>query len=491
MTRAINLLSFVQAQRSLEHGAFERYVARHGIEIRPNEIDDLRSLTEQLRGDAPEDRLFDRYYIGYTIPQIGKEFDLLRFGENYHLSIELKADCDLEKMLRQLRRNKYYLSYLEKHLICISYSSLTHQFFMLTPEDTLEPVARDAVRDFVADQVVDDRTPIDDRFNPSAYLVSPFNSPEKFLLGQYFLTSQQENVKRQVLTLFSSSASNVFISLTGAAGTGKTLLAYDIVAELTRAGQTPLIIHCGKLNEGHVALVNAGWRIIPVRDMAHYGLSGVGPILIDEAQRIRPQQFASIVGHITASNGHCIFSYDRSQTLADYETRTDISAEIAAIPGISSFSLSEKIRTNKEIANFIKSFVNTHRGLKVKDTGNIEFSYFNNSDDAVRHLASLDTDKWKVIKFTPSQYNNEHHETYSSGIPITSHDVIGQEFDGVAVIVDRFFSYNQQGNLVYTGRTYYQPAKMLFQNMTRARSRLRLIIIDNPQMLTACMNILE
>ena len=491
MTKAINLLSFVQAQRSLEQGAFERYAARHGIEVRPNEIDDLRSLTEQLRGDAPEDRLFDRYYIGYTIPQIGKEFDLLRFGANYHLNIELKADCDLEKMLRQLRRNKYYLSYLEKHLICIAYSSLTHQFFLLTPEDTLEQVARDAVRDFLIDQVVDDKTPIDDRFNPSAYLVSPFNSPRKFLLEQYFLTSQQENVKRQVLALFRSSASSAFISLTGAAGTGKTLLAYDIVAELTRAGRTPLIIHCGKLNEGHVALMEAGWRIIPVRDMARHGLSGVGPILIDEAQRIRPQQFASIVAHITAGNGQCIFSYDRSQTLADYETRTDISAQIAAVPGISSFSLSEKIRTNKEIANFIKSFVNTHRGLKVKDTGNIEFAYFNNSDDAIRHLASLDTNKWKVIKFTPSQYNNEHHETYSSGIPITSHDVIGQEFDGVAVIVDRFFSYNQQGNLVYTGRTYYQPAKMLFQNMTRARSRLRLIIIDNPQMLTACMNILE
>jgi len=491
MTRAINLLSFVQARRSLGQDAFEKYAARHRIEIRANEINDLHSLTEQLGGSEPEDRLFDRYYVGYTIPQIGKEFDLLRFGENYHISIELKADCDLDKMLRQLRRNKYYLSYLEKDLICISYSSLTHQFFLLTPEDTLEQVARDAVRDLLAGQLVEESTPIDDRFNPSAYLVSPFNSPTKFLLGQYFLTSQQENVKRQVLTLLGGNASSVFISLTGAAGTGKTLLAYDIVAELIRAGQTPLIVHCGKINEGHVALIEAGWKIIPVRDMARHSVNGLGPILLDEAQRIRPQQFASIVAHIAASNGQCIFSYDGAQTLADYETRNDISAKIAAIPGISSFSLSEKIRTNKEIANFIKSFVNTHRRLKVEDTGNIELAYFNNSDDAIRHLASLDINKWKVIKFTPSQYKKEHHQTYSAGISVTSHDVIGQEFDGVAVMVDRFFSYNQQGSLIYTGRTYYQPAKMLFQNMTRARSRLRIIIIDNSQMLSACMKMFE
>jgi len=491
MTKAINLLSFVQARRSLDQDAFEKYATRHGIEIRPNEIDDLHSLTEQLRESEPDDRLFDRYYIGYRIPQIGKEFDLLRFGEKYHINIELKADCELEKMLRQLRRNKYYLSYLEKDLICISYSSLTHQFFLLTPEDTLEQIAGDAVRNILIGQVVEDTIPIDDRFNPSAYLVSPFNSPTKFLLAQYFLTSQQENVKRQILALLEGNTSSVFVSLTGAAGTGKTLLAYDIVAELTRSGRTPLIVHCGKLNEGHHVLIETGWKIISIRDIARHDLNDFGPILLDEAQRVRPQQFASIVGHITANNGQCIFSYDRSQTLDDYETRNDMSAQITAIPGILSFSLSEKIRTNKEIANFIKSFVNTHRGLKVEDTGNIEFVYFNNSDDAIRHLASLDTKKWKVIKFTPSQYNNEHHESYSAGIPITSHDVIGQEFDGVAVMVDQFFSYNHQGNLVYNGRTYYQPAKMLFQNMTRARSRLRLIIINNPQMLSACMKIFE
>lgn len=491
MTRAINLLSFVQARRSLGQDAFEKYAARHKIEIRANEVDDLFALTEQLRGNEPDDRIFDRYYIGYKIAQIGKEFDLLRFGQNYNINIELKADCDVEKMLRQLRRNKYYLSHLGADLVCMSYSSLTHQFYQLTPEDTLEDIASDAVRDLLAAQLVEEDTPIYKRFNPSSYLVSPFNAPAKFLQGQYFLTSQQENVKQQMLTLLQNNASSVFVSLTGAAGTGKTLLAYDIVAELTRAGRKPIIIHCGKLNDGQRALMDAGWKIIPIRDVALHDLAGLGPVILDEAQRIRPHQFACIVAHITANNGQCVFSYDRSQTLADYETKNDISTQIAAIPGISSFSLSEKIRTNKEIANFIKSFVNNHRGLKVEDTGNIEFAYFSNQDDATRHLASLDVSKWKVIKFTPSQYHNEHHETYSAGILTTSHDVIGQEFDGVVVVVDRFFSYNQQGNLVYTGRTYYQPAKMLFQNMTRARSRLRIIIIDNPIILSACLSIVE
>ncbi len=491
MTKTINLLSLIQSKRHLDQSEYEKYAARHGIEIRANEVDDLYSLAETLRGNNPDDRLFDRHYVGYRIPQIGKEFDLLRFGENYHVNIEIKADCEIAKMQRQLRRNKYYLGYLGNSIFYVSYSSLTQQFFMLNNDDNLDEVTREEVRDLLVSQVIEETTPIDDRFNPSNYLVSPFNSPSKFLLGHYFLTSQQEDVKHQIMTLLGSGALSVFVSLTGAAGTGKTLLAYDIVADLTRAGRTPLIVHCGKLNDGHQALIDAGWKIISIRDVARQDLRSFGPILLDEAQRIRPHQFVDVVARITSSVGQCIFSYDRSQTLDDQETRNDIGAQITAIPGISSFSLSEKIRTNKEIANFIKSFVNNNRGINVKDTGNIELVYFSSSEDAIQHLGSLDTTKWKVIRFTPSQYQREHHETYSAGISSTSHDVIGQEFDGVAVIVDQFFSYNHQGNLVYTGRAYYQPAKMLFQNMTRARARLRLIIINNPIILNACMKIFD
>lgn len=35
---------------------------------------------------------FDGYYVGYAIKQIGKEFDLLRFGDDKILNIELKID---------------------------------------------------------------------------------------------------------------------------------------------------------------------------------------------------------------------------------------------------------------------------------------------------------------------------------------------------------------------------------------------------------------
>ena len=489
--KSINLLSLTQAYSTLNAETYRSFAALHGIEIRDSEVGDFNCLVENLRGEQSDGHLFDSYYVGYKIPQIGKEFDLLRFGENYNVNIEVKSDCDEDKMRRQLIRNKYYLSYLGKSLHNISFSSLNQKFYYLRADETLAYVDSEMVKGLLSRQEIEAAGSIDDKFLPSNYLVSPFNSPDRFLSHEYFLTSQQEGVKAKVMRLLDSINSATFVSITGAAGTGKTLLAYDIVAELIEAGKLPLIVHCGNLNSGHNALIDAGWKIIPIKRVGQCDLKQFEVILIDEAQRIRLHQFSNVVAHIQQGNGNCIFSFDRSQTLADDETRNDISAKIAAIPGVVNFNLSEKIRTNKEIATFIKGFFNISRGLKTPNTGNIEIVFFGKIDDAREYISTIDESDWKILRFTPSQYRSEHHETYSSGMSSTSHEVIGQEFDSVAVVVDRFFSYNAQGNLIYTGSAYYQPAKMLFQNITRARTKLKLIIINNPQVLGACLKILQ
>lgn len=489
--KSINLLSLTQAYNSLSIGTYRSFAALHRIEIKDSEVNDLRCLVENLRDEQSDSNLFDGYYVGYKIPQIGKEFDLLRFGTNYNVNIEVKSDCDEDKMRRQLLRNKYYLGYLGRPLYNVSFSSLAQKFYLLCADEALVSVDLDVIRKMLSEQEVETARSIDEKFHPSNYLVSPFNSPNRFLSSEYFLTSQQEDVKAQMMQLLARNGSTAFVSLTGAAGTGKTLLAYDIVAELIRKGRSPLIVHCGNLNGGHHVLISAGWIIIPIKEIGRYDLARFEVILIDEAQRIRLHQFSNVIKHIQQNNGKCIFSFDRSQTLADDETRNDVSAKIKAIPGVVSFALSEKIRSNKEIATFIKGFFNISRGLKTPDTGNIEVLYFGDAGAAKEYISTINESNWKVLRFTPSQYKSEHHESYSIVQSSTSHEVIGQEFDCVAVVIDKFFAYNAEGNLIYTGSAYYQPAKMLFQNITRARTKLKLIIIDNHKILDACINILQ
>lgn len=134
---------------------------------------------------------------------------------------------------------------------------------------------------------------------------------------------------------------------------------------------------------------------------------------------------------------------------------------------------------------------NNKRSIPLSSNGNIEINYFNSTEDAKSYLDALDESKWEILRFTPSLYNNEHHEKYSEASDKTSHQVIGQEFDGVAVTIDSFFSYDGNGDLIYSGSAYYAPTKMLFQNITRSRKKLNLVIIGNEALLNRCITILQ
>lgn len=154
------------------------------------------------------------------------------------------------------------------------------------------------------------------------------------------------------------------------------------------------------------------------------------------------------------------------------------------------YKLTEKIRTNKEIATFIKALFNNKKSAEVTSKDNIEINYFKKIDDAKCFIDSLNTKEWEIIRFTPSQYDNEHHEKYFDTSKKSSHGVIGQEFDNVVVVIDKFFYYNDKGEMKYKAKTYYHAAKMLFQNITRTRIRLNIVIIDNNEVLDRCVSVL-
>lgn len=330
---------------------------------------------------------------------------------------------------------------------------------------------------------------VDSLFLPSNYLISPFNSTEDFLDGKYFLTQNQAEVKKEIISgIYNYNNPSKFVCLTGSAGTGKTLLLYDIAYDFIKSGKNVLVVHCGKLNEGHGLLKDKGWNIIPIKELDRH-MNEYDIILIDEAQRIRHDQFNRLIEKIrTTNNMFCIFSLDQAQTLSDREINLDIKNRIQNIPGVLSKNLTEKVRTNKEMSDFIKAFFDKNRNnIKIHNSGNIELMYFLDIDSAKNYINGLN-EQWKVIQFTPSQYYREFHEKYKLS-DVTSHSVIGQEFDNIVVVVDRNFDYDEEGGLYYKSSTYYNATKMLFQNMTRVRRKIKIIFIDNIVVFNRCLNI--
>ena len=491
--RNINILSIIEAYRKLSNTLFQKLMNSYGITsgIKNYELNGIEAFVDELLKANNNISIVNRYYLGYSIPQIGKEFDLLRFGHNYIINIEIKTESSIEKILKQQQKNKYYLSFLDKPLHIYTFISNENKLYKLVIRnngDEIEEITFNELCNILMSQEVVTFNNIDDLFNPSDYLVSPFNSPEKFMSEGYFLTVQQEQIYKEIQTKLSDTVTN-FIALTGGAGTGKTLLTYHIAKETIQRGKKVLILHCAPLNSGHQILMDEyNWSIY----MPKYAPNTIDfdLIIIDEAQRMYPYQFDKYIREVRTLNKKCIFSYDEKQYLRDnekqYHTKERIEKELLCTP----YKLTDKIRTNKEIAYFIRQLFNIKKNIPNIDYTNIELTYCKDCYSAKLLLQELLERGWKTPNYTPGTRSFFHYEAYLSNDTESAHSVVGQEFNNVVVVIDESFKYNSQGDLI-ADNTYYSQRQMLYQIITRTRKKLHIVIINNEVMLNRYIDILS
>lgn len=489
--KEVNILSIIEAYRDLDKSLFNKMVECMGITsgIKEYELSGLESLVQQLQSVNEDISVLMHHFLGYSIPQIGKEFDLLRFGTDMIINIEIKTECSLEKVLKQQLRNYYYLSFLGKELLIYTYLSDSKKLYKLISgaegNRLTEVSIRELYQKLCHQQIVCIKD-IDNLFNPSDYLVSPFNSTDKFIEDKYFLTIQQENIYKEIISKLKDERSR-FIALTGSAGTGKTLLTYHIAKYAMLEGARVLILHCGHLNHGHSILKEQyGWEI----HMPKYApnIEGFSVIIIDEAQRIFPYQFNEYVTKVRDKKLKCIFSFDANQYLRDSERSNAIKQKIENELQCKPYRLTDKIRTNKEIAYFIKQLFNLNKNIPEMSYSNIEFSYCKDANSGKALLNKLSNEGWKTPNYTPGIHSTFSYEKYLSSDSDSAHSVVGQEFDKVVVVLDDSFKYNTDGELC-ANNAYYSQRQMLYQIITRTRKQLYVIIINNSIMLNRIIDI--
>ncbi|PKD18431.1 hypothetical protein APR41_04580 [Salegentibacter salinarum] len=494
--KSINILSVAQANSKLPDELLKTYLSASGIKMKKKELEDLTKLVRKLSSknkDAPA--LYDTFFIGYKIPQISREFDLLRFGKNYIVNIELKQESTEEKIKEQLIRNEYYLSFLDQNTIHLTYVSKSNKLFRLDNDEELIEISFSDFARILKNQKTQDILNIDSQFNPSNYLVSPFNSTTKFLSGNYFLTNHQEHIKDIIVTQIENEETT-FIKISAKAGTGKTLLTYDVAKFYhNQNSKKVLIIHCGKLNRGHEVLRDEHrWNIIPIKDYKKKDYSKYDVVIIDECQRIQTFQLEDILKEIKKNSSNCIFSLDPKQCLRGVEISRNINELLENSVSPINFTLTEKIRTNKEISYFIKGIFDKNYNNRKANFNNIEITYFCETDSALNHIQLLKSLDWKIINLTESTRDVLPYDVLTIPGEDNAHEVIGQEFDKVVVIVDKHFYYQENGMLStkgYKKRPYYHPTKMLFQIMTRTQRKLNFIIIGNNEILSRAIKITD
>jgi hypothetical protein len=76
---------------------------------------------------------------------------------------------------------------------------------------------------------------------------------------------------------------------------------------------------------------------------------------------------------------------------------------------------------------------------------------------------------------------------------VNSHQVIGQEFDNVVLVLDNNFRYSQKGDLEareHPNPDYLFP-RLFFQNISRAREKLCIIVLENEDLFKTLLRIKE
>lgn len=455
-----------------------RYICGIGTEhqYRHQEIEDISALIQNIN---PSEYSLSGFIYGYVVPQLNKEFDLLKITETTCLNIELKSeDVSDEKIKRQLLQNRHYLKLLNKsHLLLFAYFSSSNTIATLDNENNVVKYSTDFLKTAwerieIEPLLID----LDQVFTPKNILVSPLNSTERFLNGDYLLTENQENIKKEAIHYIASQSIDRFIGITGGPGTGKTLLTYDIAKDLSLCYRI-LIVHSGILCDGHYKL-NQGLnniKIISAKELRLREINNVDIVIVDEAHRLYTETLEKVERWVKRAKTICIFSYDAGQMLSSSEKWRDTAGKIGILCVNHIYKLTNKIRTNKELALFITCLRDLSKYRDEYSFPNVKIAFEPNKEKAVALAESYKKDGYTFISYTASFYN---HELDYQSREYNTHTVIGQEFEGVCMLIDDNLYYATNGKLC--GKTHPNPdylfEQLLYQGLTRVRSKIALIV---------------
>ena len=434
---------------------------------------------------AQSPRCFEGFVFSFRIPQISSEFDLLKICDGAVVDIELKIeDVGTSRIEHQLTRNRYYLAPLERTTYTFTYVVDTNQLFEMDADGILRISEMSRLAEVLGSlgRPFDGR--VEDLFKVSNYLVSPLNDTDRFLEGSYFLTNHQAQIKASFRAACAHAAGGqpVVFLVYGAAGTGKSLLVYDLAKSLEVEGKV-CVVHCGLLCEGHELLNERQdhFRVISAKGMEHVDLAAYGAVLVDEAQRLWPSQLERMVRLATEHKLPLYLSLGRRQVIREDSVARDAERIVRGLCAqVSVWELSRKIRTNRALADFIRALFGIPGHPKTVATRDVKVSCADGAVGAAALVEAYRSEGYQYIAYTdPTSGERSLDEIEVSGCPCAS-EVVGQEFDRVVMVVGARFSA--------PNNTFYQ--QLLFQGLTRARNQIALVVLDNPALLARLLELL-
>ena len=420
------------------------------LKMRTWELESMKSLVREL--EAHMDEVYAlRFFYSFQIPRLGKEFDLLQIKDEQIVNIELKSGAVSDETIRkQLIQNRY------DHIVEADWQQLCGLF-------------KNKSSDYGGE--------IEDLFQAEMYLISPLTEPLKFLRKEYFLTSQQRDIKRQILKRIRTEHTGYY-SFSGLPGTGKTLLLYDIAMKLSQKHKV-CMIHCGETGKKWEILHERLRRIDFWSDNQiknPINLEDYNAILVDEAHLLSAEKLELLLECVKEQP--VIFSSDVEDMISSKEIDRRGTHRIEHLPEIQIFRLTNRIRANAEVSSFIQNMMHLPTGKSQKGYPHIEVVYANDSIEAE-----------KLIKNYKSQGYQYRKEPYDANDNTT-----GQEHaEYLAVVLNDQYYYDEEGYLRSNKqeRKEMSDVRKLFHYLNQVKESLALVILENEEVYGRLLNLLQ
>lgn len=123
--KSLSIYSITRKQNTEQLQKLERQLSGRAyfLKVRDWEMNSMRSFVDQLELHMEEVYVL-RFFYSFTIPRLGKEFDLIQIKEEQIVNIELKSGEVTEEAIRkQLLQNRYYLAPLGRTIRSYTYIS--------------------------------------------------------------------------------------------------------------------------------------------------------------------------------------------------------------------------------------------------------------------------------------------------------------------------------------------------------------------------------
>ncbi|MBO4338228.1 MAG: hypothetical protein J5842_09170, partial [Lachnospiraceae bacterium] len=358
---------------------------------------------------------------------------------------------------------------------------------------------------------------IEELFREEDYLISPLTDPDRFLRREYFLTSQQRDIRHHILKRISSPGGAILrefsmSAFTGLPGTGKSILLYDIAMQLSRR-ESVCLLHIGAYEKELKQLDRRLKRVdfyycdpLEKLDLE----KEYSAILIDEGHRLSADLYEDIINLAEKWQVPVIATFDKEDAVPKENGQVYGGALILETPGCISYKLTNRIRLNSELSSFISSLMRIKGRSHRAAYPSVSLSFANDEKEAARLLCSYVKEGYRYIHngrtdidtegvFVPgpgvgdaASLQGDEGQGALCGIAID--EAVCKEYDKVIMLMDEAFFYDDDGylrerntvdDIAGTG------ARNLYHGLSRAKKRIAIIVKQNTDVFDSLLHVLQ